>query len=162
VVGLGTASFIPPPLGEVEPCLAAWERFLHESNLPPLVTNGLAHDQFEAAVEDDLRSFLLPVPTKNAICFGCASEFPTQSNVCCWRMAVPATKLSGSCGPRPLSGTSNAGGPPECLIPGSGEKQKGYERTRPCRASPFDRPDRRGNYGGTELPEILNGGRRRA
>src|SRR5205814_6708566 len=43
-----TASFIPPPPGEVEPCLAAWERFLHESNLPPLVTIGLAHYQFEA------------------------------------------------------------------------------------------------------------------
>src|SRR5213082_455775 len=38
-----TASFIPPPPGEVEPCLAAWERFLHESNLPPLMTIGLAH-----------------------------------------------------------------------------------------------------------------------
>jgi Fic family protein len=43
-----TASFIPPPPGEVEPSLAAWERFLHESNLPPLVTIGLAHYQFEA------------------------------------------------------------------------------------------------------------------
>jgi len=43
-----TASFIPPPPDEVEPCLAAWERFLHESNLPPLVTIGLAHYQFEA------------------------------------------------------------------------------------------------------------------
>jgi Fic family protein len=32
-----TASFIPPPPGDVEPCLVAWERFLHESNLPPLV-----------------------------------------------------------------------------------------------------------------------------
>jgi len=43
-----TASFIPPPPGDVEPCLAAWERFLHQSNLPPLVTIGLAHYQFEA------------------------------------------------------------------------------------------------------------------
>jgi Fic family protein len=43
-----TASFIPPPPGEVEPCLAAWERFVHESDLPPLVTIGLAHYQFEA------------------------------------------------------------------------------------------------------------------
>jgi Fic family protein len=43
-----TASFIPPPPGKVEPCLAAWEQFLHESNLPPLVTIGLAHYQFEA------------------------------------------------------------------------------------------------------------------
>lgn len=43
-----TASFIPPPPGEVEPCLAAWERFLRESSLPPLVTIALAHYQFEA------------------------------------------------------------------------------------------------------------------
>jgi Fic family protein len=43
-----TASFIPPPSGEIEPCLAAWEKFLHESDLPPLVTIALAHYQFEA------------------------------------------------------------------------------------------------------------------
>jgi Fic family protein len=45
---LATASFIPPPPAEVEPCLAAWEKFLHESDLPPLVTIALAHYQFEA------------------------------------------------------------------------------------------------------------------
>src|SRR5215471_16604566 len=43
-----SASFIPPPPGEVEPCLATWETFLHESKLPPLVTIGLIHYQFEA------------------------------------------------------------------------------------------------------------------
>jgi Fic family protein len=43
-----TAAFIPPPPGEVEPCLTAWEKFLHESGLPPLVTMALAHYQFEA------------------------------------------------------------------------------------------------------------------
>lgn len=43
-----TATFIPPPPGEVELCLAAWEKFLHESGLPPLVTISLAHYQFEA------------------------------------------------------------------------------------------------------------------
>jgi Fic family protein len=43
-----TATFIPPPPSEVEPCLAAWEKFLHESELPPLVTIALAHYQFEA------------------------------------------------------------------------------------------------------------------
>jgi len=43
-----TATFIPPPPGEVEPCLAGWEKFIHESNLPPLVTIALAHYQFEA------------------------------------------------------------------------------------------------------------------
>jgi Fic family protein len=45
---LETASFIPPPPGEVAPCLAAWENFLHDSELPPLVTIALAHYQFEA------------------------------------------------------------------------------------------------------------------
>jgi Fic family protein len=45
---VATASYIPPPPGGVEPCLAAWEAFLHESTLPPLVTIALAHYQFEA------------------------------------------------------------------------------------------------------------------
>jgi Fic family protein len=45
---LPTASFIPPPPGEIEPCLAAWEKFLYASELPPLVTIALAHYQFEA------------------------------------------------------------------------------------------------------------------
>jgi Fic family protein len=45
---LATATYIPPPPGEVEPCLAAWEKFIHESDLPPLVTIALAHYQFEA------------------------------------------------------------------------------------------------------------------
>ncbi len=43
-----TASFVPPPPDQVEPCLALWEKFLHESDLPPLVTIALAHFQFEA------------------------------------------------------------------------------------------------------------------
>jgi Fic family protein len=43
-----TASYIPPPPGEVDDCLSAWEKFLHESKLPPLVTIALAHYQFEA------------------------------------------------------------------------------------------------------------------
>ena len=42
------ALFVPPPPDEVEPCLAAWEKFLHDSNLPPLITIALAHYQFEA------------------------------------------------------------------------------------------------------------------
>jgi Fic family protein len=45
---IATASYIPPPPGQIEPCLAAWEKFLHESTLPPLVTIALAHYQFEA------------------------------------------------------------------------------------------------------------------
>src|SRR5277367_3513385 len=43
-----TASFIPPPPDDVEPCLAVWEKFLNESDLPPLITIALAHYQFEA------------------------------------------------------------------------------------------------------------------
>src|SRR5438034_1237554 len=45
---LATASFVPPPPEEVENCLAALEKFLHDSDLPPLVTIALAHYQFEA------------------------------------------------------------------------------------------------------------------
>jgi Fic family protein len=45
---IATASYIPPPPGEIEPCLAAWEKFLNASTLPPLVTIALAHYQFEA------------------------------------------------------------------------------------------------------------------
>lgn len=45
---IASASYIPPPPGEVGPCLSSWEKFLHESKLPPLVTIGLAHYQFEA------------------------------------------------------------------------------------------------------------------
>ncbi len=45
---LATATYVPPPPGEVGECLAAWERFLHESEMPPLVTIALAHYQFEA------------------------------------------------------------------------------------------------------------------
>src|SRR5437667_8698608 len=29
---IATASYIPPPPGEVQPCLAEWEKFLHESD----------------------------------------------------------------------------------------------------------------------------------
>jgi Fic family protein len=42
------ASFIPPPPSEIASCLAALEKFLHESDLPPLITIALAHYQFEA------------------------------------------------------------------------------------------------------------------
>jgi len=38
-----TASYIPPHPEEVEPCLAVWEKFRHDSTLPPLVTIALAH-----------------------------------------------------------------------------------------------------------------------
>jgi Fic family protein len=45
---LATATYIPPPPGEVELCLADLEKFLHTSDLPPLMTIALAHYQFEA------------------------------------------------------------------------------------------------------------------
>ncbi|PYX79026.1 MAG: hypothetical protein DMG70_29695 [Acidobacteria bacterium] len=31
---IATASYMPPPPGEIEPCLAAWEGFMHESAPP--------------------------------------------------------------------------------------------------------------------------------
>ncbi len=45
----GHAVFVPPPQTEVEPCMAALERFLHAENdgLPVVVRAGLAHVQFE-------------------------------------------------------------------------------------------------------------------
>ncbi|MDE2312833.1 MAG: Fic family protein, partial [Elusimicrobia bacterium] len=45
---LSQASYVPPPPSELMDCLGAWERFLHESNAPPLVQVALAHYQFEA------------------------------------------------------------------------------------------------------------------
>jgi len=45
----GTAHFVPPPPDEVEPCMAALERFLHDdtTGLPVLLRAALAHVQFE-------------------------------------------------------------------------------------------------------------------
>lgn len=43
-----TAAYVPPPPREVRSCLLAWEKFVAESGLPPLVTIALAHYQFEA------------------------------------------------------------------------------------------------------------------
>ena len=45
---LADATYIPPPPGELMPCLNAWEKFLHDRSLPPLVQIALAHYQFEA------------------------------------------------------------------------------------------------------------------
>ena len=42
------ATYVPPPADELMECLAAWERFLHDDGLPPLVHAALAHAQFEA------------------------------------------------------------------------------------------------------------------
>lgn len=45
----GNALFVPPPLIELDSCLAAFEAFMHEteSRLPPLIKAGLLHVQFE-------------------------------------------------------------------------------------------------------------------
>lgn len=45
---LADATFVPPPPDRLMDCLAAWERFLHDDTLPPLVQAALAHSQFEA------------------------------------------------------------------------------------------------------------------
>ncbi len=45
---LASASFVPPPPHEMIRALNAWERFLHDCALPPLVHVALAHSQFEA------------------------------------------------------------------------------------------------------------------
>lgn len=43
------ATYVPPPPGPaLSEALAAWESFLHDRSLPPLVQAGLAHYQFEA------------------------------------------------------------------------------------------------------------------
>lgn len=45
----GNALFVPPPLTELDACLGALERFMHEegSRLPALIKAGLLHVQFE-------------------------------------------------------------------------------------------------------------------
>lgn len=45
----GNATYVPPPVDELGPCLDAFERFMHEekSKLPPLIKAGLLHVQFE-------------------------------------------------------------------------------------------------------------------
>lgn len=45
---LAEASFVPPPPERLMDCLGAWEKFLHDDSLPPLVHAALAHSQFEA------------------------------------------------------------------------------------------------------------------
>ena len=45
---LQNASYVPPPIDELMPCLAQWETFLHDRSLPPLVQAAMMHSQFEA------------------------------------------------------------------------------------------------------------------
>lgn len=40
--------YVPPPPDAMMDCLGAWEKFLHDRSLPPLVQIALAHYQFEA------------------------------------------------------------------------------------------------------------------
>jgi Fic family protein len=44
---LATASFVPPPVGEMRTALRDLERFLHDDELPAVVHAALAHAQFE-------------------------------------------------------------------------------------------------------------------
>lgn len=43
-----TARYIPPPPDKLPACLDAWEKYLHERDLPPLIQAALIHYQFEA------------------------------------------------------------------------------------------------------------------
>lgn len=45
---LADATFVPPPPDRLMECLGAWETFLHDDRLPPLVHAALVHSQFEA------------------------------------------------------------------------------------------------------------------
>ncbi len=42
------ATYVPPPVDRLMECLGAWEAFLHDDSMPPLVHAALAHSQFEA------------------------------------------------------------------------------------------------------------------
>lgn len=45
---LAQATYVPPPHEDMLDDLAAWEKFLHDETLPPLVQTALMHYQFEA------------------------------------------------------------------------------------------------------------------
>lgn len=45
---LNTAKYVPPPQDEMMDCLGAFEKFLHDRTLPPLIHIALCHYQFEA------------------------------------------------------------------------------------------------------------------
>ncbi len=44
---LANATFVPPPVHEMQTALGNFETFLHDTNLPVLIQCGLAHAQFE-------------------------------------------------------------------------------------------------------------------
>ena len=45
---IADATYVPPPPSEVMACLGAWEEFLRQRTLPPLIQIALAHYQIEA------------------------------------------------------------------------------------------------------------------
>jgi Fic family protein len=45
---LADATYVPPPPGDLDRHLAAWEKALHDAELPPIVQAALLHYQFEA------------------------------------------------------------------------------------------------------------------
>jgi Fic family protein len=45
---LANATYVPPPPDQLMECLAAWELFLHDEALPPLIHVAVAHAHFEA------------------------------------------------------------------------------------------------------------------
>ena len=45
---LNDATYIPSPPSELMACLDAWERFLYDDSIPPLIHAALVHSQFEA------------------------------------------------------------------------------------------------------------------
>lgn len=45
---LANATYVPPPPDHLMDCLGAWEQFLHDRSLPPLVQAAMMHYQFEA------------------------------------------------------------------------------------------------------------------
>ena len=40
---LANASYVPPPPDEMNACLTAWEKFIHDCTLPPLAQTALLH-----------------------------------------------------------------------------------------------------------------------
>lgn len=45
---IANATFVPPPPDLLADCLGAWEKFLHDESLPPLVHAAIVHSTFEA------------------------------------------------------------------------------------------------------------------
>lgn len=74
---LVNATYVPPPPDHLTECLAAWEKFLHDESLPPLVHAALAHSQFEA-----IHPF---VDGNGRASDGCSSHCSSSRGRCCPR-----------------------------------------------------------------------------